>query len=157
MFSQRPEITNKRMHDLLGESADGRGQKLSHVELKSEGEEAAIILCTAVACEGRLIFPSPRCLTWVMWPEQNGAWAPAHRYLCWWALLPGATNTAAAIPCSFIPSSLFSVTVSCQIIVRWQTLSPPSTKVSGFRTQAEANIIMGARTGHRPLSRQGDS
>lgn len=52
--------------------------------------------------------------------------------------------------------SLFSVTVSCQIIVRWQTACPPSTKVLGFRTQAEMNIIIGARAQHRPLIRQGN-
>lgn len=46
----------------------------------------------------------------------------------------------------FQPLSLFSVTVSCQIIVRWQTAHLPSTKVSGFRTQTEMNIIMGSRT-----------
>lgn len=46
----------------------------------------------------------------------------------------------------FHPLSLFSVTVSCQIIVRWQTAHLPSTKISGFRTQTETNIIMGART-----------
>ena len=46
----------------------------------------------------------------------------------------------------FIPLSLFSVTMSCQIIVRWQTAHLPSTKVSGLRTQAEMNIIMGARS-----------
>lgn len=57
----------------------------------------------------------------------------------------------------FHPLPLFFVTVSCQIIVRWQTAHPPSTKVSGFKTQAEMNIIMGARTRHRPLIRQGNS
>lgn len=45
----------------------------------------------------------------------------------------------------FHPLSLFSVTVSCQIIVRWQTAHLPSTKVLGFRTQTEMNIIIGVR------------
>jgi hypothetical protein len=57
----------------------------------------------------------------------------------------------------FQPLSLFSVTMSCQIIVRWQTRHPPNIKVSGFRTQAKRDITMGARTEYMPLSRQANS
>lgn len=121
---------------------------MSHIKLKSAGEEPTVILHRALAGKGRWISSSE-------WnPDMSDRTVPsvgpglrlpaiyADGHPC---LEPPAQQLGSLVLYSH-PLSLFSVTVSCQIIVRWQTAHLPSTKASGFRTEAEMNIIMGARS-----------
>lgn len=150
MSSHRgPESRNKKMNEVLEEDKQearhGSWAALnSTVQVKNP---PTVILHRALPNKGRLISPSQMEL-WCAWSDYSisGAQAPANRYLYWWAPLPGATGVPAWIPCPLFSSPL---TVFCHCVIsnhcQVADCTLPSTKVSGFSTQTEMNIIMGAR------------
>lgn len=135
VVTEAQEVGTKDEWGARGIAVRGEVQKLSHVKLRSAGEEATVILHRALADKGRLTSPS-----WVgLWHERSdhsvsAAWAPANRYLCWWAPLPGATSTPAWIPCPLFSTPL---TIFCHCVMsnHCQVADCTPPKYKGIRFQ----------------------